>query len=471
MSFPPEQRAAAAGLSPAAVRFLDAAAADPRLLSRATFAPALAAAQAVIPTLFGFDAAKPYGLSPWPVLITPERRAELARTIVALGRLMRTLPERFLAADPERVARFYGLESPFLAAVLLAEPTGLAETTCRGDLVDTADGLRVVEMNFGNVASWQDNAVAAAYAASPPVADWLAAEGLEPAWDDTADRLIRHAVGWCAARGHAAGGRLDLAVVAATRGIYRLDNHPREHYRERYAAALADLAGGAAGELHVVGSEALSFGAAGVSVGGAPVAGVVEELDEPTGRDLFRAFKARRVELFSGPIGPLVLGDKRNLALLSERAGELEPEERDLVRRVVPWTRRVERRTVEHAGVERPLPELLLAEAGAFVLKAPTAVGGQGVVVGAAATPEEWRAAVDHALAAGDWIAQEYLATPAYAFQCGEEGWAPHRLVWGPFLFGEEYGGLFVRILPVAQGPVVNLGRGAQVALAFTVGA
>jgi hypothetical protein len=147
VSFPPEQRAAAAGLSPAAVRFLDAAAADPRLLSRATFAPALSAAQAVIPTLFGFNAAKPYGLSPWPVLITRERRAELARTIVALGRLMRTLPERFLGADPERVARFYGLESPFLAAVLLAEPSGLAETTCRGDLVDTADGLRVVEMN------------------------------------------------------------------------------------------------------------------------------------------------------------------------------------------------------------------------------------------------------------------------------------------------------------------------------------
>ena len=471
MSFPPEQRRAAEALSPAAARFLDAAAADPRLLRRSTFEPALAAARRVIPTLVGFDPAKPYGLSPWPVLIAAERRAELARTIEGLGALVRTVPRRFFAGNAEEVARYYGLESPLLAALLLAEPTGIAETICRGDVVDTADGLRVVELNFGNVASWQDNAVSAAYAASPPIADWLGAEGLTPAWDDTADHLLRHAVRWCAGRGHAAGGRLDLAIVAATRGIYSLDNHPREHYRRRFAAALAELAPGAAGELHVVGTDALSFGAQGVSIGGAPVAGVVEELDEVTGRDLFRAFKARRVELFTGPIGPLVLGDKRNLALLSERRDELSPEERDLVDRTVPWTRRVERRAVSYGGVERPLPELLLAEPGAFVLKEATAVGGQGVVVGAAAAPEEWRAAVERALAAGHWVAQEYLATPTYAFQSGDEGWAPHRLVWGPFLFGEEFGGLFVRVLPVARGPVVNLGRGAQVALAFTVSA
>jgi hypothetical protein len=470
VSFPPDQRRAAAALSPAAARFLDAVEADPRLLRRSAFEPALAAARRVIPTLVGFDPAQPYGLAPWPVLIGAGRRAELARTIEGLGALVRTLPRRFFAGDPARVAAYYGLESPLLAALLLAEPTGIAETICRGDVVDTPGGLRVVELNFGNVASWQDNAVSAAYLASPPIADWLAAEGLTAAWDDTSDRLIRHAVGWCAARGHAAGGRLDLAAVAATRGIYSLDNHPREHYRQRFAAALAELAPGALGELHVVGTEALAFGAQGVSIGGTRIAGVVEELDEVTGRDLFRAFKARRVELFTGPIGPLVLGDKRNLALLSERRAELSPAESDLVDRTVPWTRRVERRAVDYGGVERPLPELLLAEPGAFVLKEATAVGGQGVVVGAAAERDAWRAAVDRALAEGNWIAQEYLATPTYAFQSGDEGWAPHRLVWGPFLFGDDFGGLFVRILPVSRGPVVNLGRGAQVALAFTVG-
>lgn len=134
-----------------------------------------------------------------------------------------------------------------------------------------------------------------------------------------------------------------------------------------------------------------------------------------------------------------------------------------------PFPRRVELRTVDHHGAERPLPELLAAERGAFVLKQAIAVGGQGVLVGRSETREAWKAAVERALAGGDWIAQEYVDTPLYPFQAGEEGWAPHRLVWGPFVFGDDYGGLFVRLLPTDRGPVVNLGRGAVVGLAFEV--
>ncbi len=37
--------------------------------------------------------------------------------------------------------------------------------------------------------------------------------------------------------------------------------------------------------------------------------------------------------------------------------------------------------------------------------------------------------------------------------------------------FLDHFGGLFVRVPPVASGPAVDLGRGAQVALAFTAGA
>lgn len=45
----------------------------------------------------------------------------------------------------------------------------------------------------------------------------------------------------------------------------------------------------------------------------------------------------------------------------------------------------------------------------------------------------------------------------------------PTLLVWGPFVFGDDYGGLFVRLLPTDRGPVVNTGRGAVLGLAFEV--
>ena len=471
VSFPPAARAAAERLSPAAGALLERVEADPSLLRRDRFAPLLAACRAVIPTLVGFDPAKPYGLQPWPVLVAPARRRELERAAVGLARIVRTLPKRAFGNDPAAVARFYGLESELLAALLLAEPTALDSTICRGDFVDGPDGVVCLELNFGNVASWQDNAVSTAYLASPPVAGWVAEAGLELAWEDTVGRLFRHAVRTCARRPDLADGELNLAVVAATEGIYSLDNHPLPLYRERFAQALAEDAGGRPGSLHLVGADALAFDRGRLVVGGHRIHGVVEELDRVTGRDLFRSQKAGRLELFTGPIGPLVLGDKRNLALLSERCESdlFDAAERELIRRHVPWTRRVERRPVLRGGAERPLPDLLAAEREAFVLKQAIAVGGQGVVVGRSEEPAAWRAAVERALAEGSWIAQEYVDTPLYPFQAGEEGWAPHRLVWGPFVFGETYAGLFVRLLPTAAGPVVNLGRGAVVGLAFEV--
>ena len=476
MTFPATAWESAGRLSPAARAFLERVAADPSLLRRDRFGELLAACRAVIPTLVGFDPARPYGLQPWPVLLTPSRRRELARAAVGLARIVRTLPARMFGGDPAAVAAYYGLESELLAALLLAEPTALESTICRGDFVDGPGGVVCVELNFGNVASWQDNAVSAAYLASPPIAGWVAEAGLDLVWEDTVGRLFRHAVATCAARPALQGepgadGRLDLAVVAATGGIYGLDNHPVPVYRDRFAAALAELAPGRRGEVHVVGAEDVVFERGRLVVAGAPVHGVIEELDRVTPRELFRAHKAGRLELFTGPIGPLVLGDKRNLALLSERCdgGTFDAAERELIRRHVPWTRRVERRPVAYGGAERPLPELLATERGAFVLKQATAVGGRGVVVGRSEEAAAWRAAVERALAEGSWVAQEYVDTPTYPFQAGEEGWSPHRLVWGPFVFGQDYAGLFVRLLPTAAGPVVNLGRGAVVGLAFEV--
>jgi hypothetical protein len=471
VSFPDEVKAAAGGLSAAALRLVDRVAAEPRLLRRDAFDATIAAARGVIPTVVGVPPDAPYPLQPWPVLITPARRAELETAVRGLARLVRSLPARAFGGDPAAIARFYGLQSEMLAALLVAEPDGLEETVCRGDMVDTPDGLRVVELNFGNVSGWQDNAVSAAYLASPPIAGWLAAIGVDtPRWDDTAGALVRHAVRWCASHPELCDGTLNLAVVAATGGIYSFDNHPLDHYRRHFATALAELAGGRPGTLHLTGTGGLDFHPGGLRVAGDPIHGVVEQLPEVTGRQLFRTFKAGRLALFTGPVGPLILGDKRNLALLSGRPELFTAAERELIERFVPWTRRVERRPVDdRGGSERALPELLIDRRDELVLKAATAVGGQGVVMGRDTEPGAWRSAVERALDDGGWVVQELLETPVYPFQHGAEGWAPHRLVWGPFLFGDDWGGLLLRVLPADRGRVVNLGRGGSVALAFEV--
>lgn len=471
-----EQRFAARRLSPAAERLLDQVELTPALLSREVFAPLYAAARRRIPTILGMDPAGPYRLQPWPLLLSSGRAAEMAKASRSLVRLIRQIPRRAFGDDPAAVQRYYGLDSELLATLLLSHPHGMDDVPFRLDVVDTPQGWKCLEVNAGNVAGWPTNALGPVGLGHGPLAGFLEEEKVH--WDDTVGPLIRHAVERCVAEPDLLdGGGLNVAVVAAAKGVYSLrDNHDRALYDRAFQAALAELAPGVRGRLHLVGPDDLRFEAGRLVLGGDRIHGVLEILDEPTRRDLFRAFKAGQLKLLSAPAGPLVLGDKRNLALLSEHAGDglLDPVERELVERFVPWTRRVSATaTASFPGApERVLPDLLREHRRDLVLKGGLSVGGEHVVVGRHVSEERWRQAMESALAGDGWVVQEHLdvATVPLQLADGGAGWAPHRVVWGPFIFGDRYGGVFVRVAPADRDPVVNVSNGAEVALAYVAG-
>ncbi|MEM7482025.1 MAG: hypothetical protein AAF481_12690 [Acidobacteriota bacterium] len=468
MKFPENARRSARRLSSGAERFLDRVERRPELLRRRSFTEVMRAVTEVIPTFVGYAPDAPIPLQPWPVLISPAVRDDIARAVEGLARIVRTLPERFFDNDPKAIAAFYGLDSELLAALLVAEPTGIAESICRADLIDTPDGLRCVELNFGNASGWQDTAVSDAFLTRPPLSDALAECGLRVSWKDSAQALVEEAVRTCAGD-DSADVPLNLVVVAATGGLFSFDNHPFARYERQFAEALAVHGHGRPGSIRLAGTDELEFEKGALFVRGDRMAGVIEQLNEVSRSDLFRAFKGGHLRLFTGPIGPLILGDKRNLALLSERVAEFEPEERAIIDRYVPWTRLMKSGSVTFRGRQVPLEGLLAAEREALVVKAAIEVGGKGVVVGRDASDDEWRQAVEMGLSEDGWLVQEFLDTPSFPFQTGEEGWAEHRLVWGPFVFGDDYGGLFVRMLPTDRGRVVNLGQGGEIGLAFVV--
>lgn len=474
MRFPPAQRDAAESLSAGALRLLERVEAEPELAERRRHREVLEAARRRIPVFLGFDPDAPYGLQPWPLLLSRQRRDDLERVALGLARLMRSLPGRLFGGDAAAVRRFYGLESDMLAVLLLAEPTGIDEALCRLDVVDTADGAKVMEFNSGNPAAWQDNAVSPAFPQASPFADLL--DERRATWTDTADHLIRHAVRCGVSSPVADGDELNLAVVAATHSEgYSKDNHPVDHYRECFRSALDGVGEGRRGRLHLVANDELAFEKGALVVDGDRIHVVFGDVDERNRQHLFRAFKAGNLVHLSSPVGPLVLGDKRNLAVLSERAGDeglFDADERRLIERYVPWTRRVitEAAASFRGGPERPLPELLRDHRRDLVLKGALSFGGEDVVVGRTVEEDRWRHTVQGALESGGWVVQEYLEAVTYPLQHGEEGWAPHRVVWGPWVAGDEYAGLFVRVMPEERGPVVNMVTGATVGMAFLDG-
>jgi hypothetical protein len=455
-------RLARDGLSPAAAAFLGHVRDNPQLLRRDAFQDLFDGIFATVGSinLMRREVAAP--VQPWPVLIDADRRRRFERLAVGMARLVRSLPQRVFGGDVGRIAEFYGID-PRLAALLLAEPSGIEETLCRGDFIDSEQGPKCVEVNVGVLAGLSYSAFAPLYLRHPEIARFAAAHRLGLDHTDTIRRLFEHVVGATAgAPGRLGGKPLEILVVASDGRETAVDSHPRAVY-ERTLAEVAAAAGIAA-RVEVAPRSALRFTGAGVEAGGRRFDAVIEQVDVAPSEALFRAFKAGLVRLFTGAIG-LITSDKRNLALLSRlRDSDLfDEDERALIREAVPWTRDVTPGLTSRGGRKLPMPDLLRREREALVLKPADAYGGAGVHVGPHTPPEEWARAVDRALAERGWVVQEYLPPRPQAFQAGEEGWAWHDLVWGLYVFGDRYAGVLIRLMPRGESAVVNISRGARI--------
>jgi hypothetical protein len=455
-------RLARDGLSPAAAAFLGHVRDHPRLLRRDAFQELLDGVFTTVGSINLMPKEVTAPLQPWPVLIDAARRRHFERLAVGLARLVRSLPRRIFGGDAGRIAGFYGLD-PRLAALLLAEPSGLEETLCRGDFIDTEHGLKCIEVNVGAVAGLPYSAFAPLYAQHPEIARFAAEQGLGFDHTDTIRRLFEHVVNdTSGAPGWPAGRPLEILVVASDGRQTAVDSHPRAVY-ERILGEVAAAAGIAA-SVEVAPRSALRFSDAGVEAGGRRFDAVVEQYDVAPSEELYRAFKAGRVRLFTGSIG-LITSDKRNLALLSRLCDSdlFEPDERELIRAAVPWTRDVTPGVTSRGGRKLPMPELLRRDREALVLKPADAYGGAGVHVGPHTAPEEWTQVVERALGERGWVVQEYLAPRPQLFQAGDEGWAWHDLVWGLYAFGDRYGGVLIRLIPQGESAVINISRGARI--------
>ncbi|MGH9361812.1 MAG: hypothetical protein ACRD2T_07830 [Thermoanaerobaculia bacterium] len=411
-----------------------------------------------------------YRLQPWPTFVGAAKLAEMGRVAVGLDGLIKSLPRRLFHDDPARLAEFYQIDSPLLAAVLVEPPNGVAGALSRGDFLETAGGLRCLEWNCGsNLGGWRTQAMAGLCLRQRPIAEFLSHRGVAARPRNTIrllfERLVEQAIGdgtWTA-------GPLNLAIVVRPARPTLMAEHSAEIYGREYAALLRERGEPADGQIFLCGYEDLRERDGAIAYRDEPVHAVLEQQEAPTARHVFRAFKAGRVSLFSGPITG-ILSDKRNLALLFERGGELAAEERELVRAHVPWTWRLRPDHADRGGERVFLPDLVAARREELVIKHARSLGGTKVHLGRFTPEPSWQEIVRAALEEGSWVVQDFVEAIPYAYQSGDSGWEPHEVVWGLFVFGSRFGGGFVRLLPKSVGGVVNTARGAEVSVLVEVG-
>jgi len=454
-SWSEELRAAHLAVSPEDLAFREAARSDPRLLDRRTFEPLCA-------DLFE------YALQPWPTFLGAAKREELHRASLGVCGALKKIPERVFGNDFAAIARFYGLPSAEVAEIYFSEPNGLPAGIARGDFIHSADGFKCLEVNFSaRIGGWETAPLVAAHMKIPPTAEFVASRGIAIACTNTIRRLFEHVIAGVLAAGLCGDGAMNVAIVREP-GVPMGSPAFQAHLRDELAATCR-AAGGLAGDVRECYPEELVSAQGRIHLGPRRIDALVE-FNDGTPRDVYRAFKANRLVLFNGPLAR-ILSDKRNVALLSEglEKGSFEPAEREAIRRHVPWTRRVLPGRADFYGEEMAMRDLLLTRREELVLKEGQNYGGKGVAIGEFTPEANWRQMADAALARGGWVVQERVESLPYLYQSGDYGAAPSDMIWGPFLFGSTYGGLFLRLQPKAARGVVNLTQTATEGTAFEV--
>ncbi|HVG44432.1 MAG TPA: hypothetical protein VM890_06855 [Longimicrobium sp.] len=448
--------------------FLEYAASHPECLDRASYA-----------SMYGVEWIRKLRLQPWPLFVDGTRRRELEAVARGVDRLMKDTLGRFFLNDPAEVAAFYAADEPRadesfgtftpdadVVAMLLEEPDGVDAAPSRGDYLETAEGLKLVEYNAGSgLGGLQADAVGDLCLAAAPTARFLAERGLRARPPGTLRAFFRHMIDDTVRSGAWPGGDLNLAMMVRPNTPERIALHSPALYEREYRRALEE--GGLAGRVLLCGPGDLVEEDGFLAVDGHRLHALAEFYEgavHPTSVP-FRYFKMGRLNLFSGHIGWL-LSDKRNLALLSTYADTdlFTDAERELIHRHIPWTRRVQRGGAGHGGRGIRVPDDLAARREELVLKKASSIGGRHVHVGKFRTDAEWARVIARALHDGDWIVQEYLEMVPYCFQQGARGAGRHDMVWGLFVFGGHFGGAFLRMQPVGDASgLVNTNHGAEV--------
>lgn len=443
-----EMARAHADLSPVDLQFRETALRDPELLRPPSH------------TGGGWQFAWP--CQAWPLFISPARLGELAGAAIAVSQLIRSIPERIFHNDAERMAAVFGLDKTFVQ-LMLRHPDGIAEALARGDFILGPSGFKCLELNIaGNLGGLDTSLIADMILGTPAIrrfVDELGRQGRRVTHQDSLRPLARY----IADRALAAGlsdGVVNTLLAVRNPDAKRAELNP--FYQQEYRAALAALSPPLEGELFISGYEGVTIEGGILYRNGVRLHALIEGDMGKSEMAALRCFKLRTLHLYNGPI-TFLLAAKSVLAVLSEQAESdaFSAEERAAIERHVPWTRRLVPGPVLRHGERADLERLVLARREEMVLKKARSSSGKDVVPGAALSPQEWEQMVAQALSGGDWVVQELVAHSPYLFQNGETA-CPHNVIWGPFLYGKEYAGTLMRVMPTTGGTVVNSTRGAK---------
>ncbi|RBM19445.1 hypothetical protein [Streptomyces sp. PT12] len=403
-----------------------------------------------------------------PAILDADQARRLDHDLPLLLRTLQALPDRLFGGDQESFARALGWTQPS-ARVALRKLSGPPVPLGRADLVRGPDGFRLVEFNTSSsLGSMEFGELCRAVLGDPGFTGFAAAHALD--FHDPMPLMaatLLETAGWRAAK------RPTIALVDWVTSPVTVN-----------ASLFIDLLAELGFPIVVCTVKDLEFGAGGLTARGERIDIVyrtflfktvaedpaADELLEP----LAQAVAHGAARVFS-PLNADLFGSKLCLAMLSDTDAHatdpLTPTEREVVDRVLPWTRSM--RGADATPAPAPgggsLAEYVRAHRGELVLKPSIGHAGQGVVAGWLTEQDAWDALV-RAACAGDHVVQRRAESVAERFHApGAAGpaTATCHLHWGLFVTAAGLSGGFVKGLLDREQDIRFLGDGSHVGCVF----
>jgi uncharacterized circularly permuted ATP-grasp superfamily protein len=170
--------------------------------------------------------------------------------------------------------------------------------------------------------------------------------------------------------------------------------------------------------------------------------------EQPALLDAYRAGAVCMVNSFRSKL----IHKKALFAVLTDdrRASLFSNEEREAIRKHVPWTRLVRAEKSDYLGQEIELLEYIRSNRNKLVLKPNDDYGGHGITIGWNSDEAVWEKALQEALSDGDYLAQERVSTAREVFPeltaDGAIEFSEQLVDLDPLLFNGKVGSAFTRL-------------------------
>jgi glutathionylspermidine synthase len=415
-------------------------------------------------------------LQPWPVFINQETRRKIKDASIKIFDLIISIPRRFFRYDFHKMSQYYEMPQDYIEIYFYGVDDGyLKNLLGRGDFVfSPSGGIKCLEFNIGaNLGGWELDLLGPLYENIPVIAKFLKENQVKIQPGQFFYTLLNHLIkGGLKQLSDSAAHQLELnAAIAFPQHTADENSSVQKMLQMLYKDILKQEDSRFKGDLFFCDIDWLKPGKDFLMLEDKKIRLLVEMNAGDIPIRIMNAAENGNLLVYCGPVTPII-GNKLNLALLSkhENSNIFSAEEREAIRKYIPWTRKITPGETTYKDQKVSLKSFIASNKDRLVIKPALGLGGERVYLGPSVQEEKWHVLVEKAFQEKNWVVQEYLEPQSYLFQHGEYGCVEHNVAWGFFVFGSRYAGGWVRILPKTDGSrAINRMQGAEETIVLEV--